>query len=268
MNISVSMIAGCLIAASLTPGVTHAATISGQDSWETTLQGRDLDGDAASFEAYYDTVLNITWLADANYGAGSAYDDVANPAFGGSTTDGKMTWAAAKAWAAQLSIHDAINNRTYNDWRLPTVINTGDTNCVQTYAGGNCGFNVDTSNSEMAHLFYEVLGNKAYYDATGAGPQTGWGLTNVGPFANLMSASYWSDSEYAFNTNYAWGFYFNDGTQFVGAKTANGFYALAVHQGDVAAIPEPGTWAMLLAGLGLVGAATKRRRSLSPSQKA
>lgn len=43
----------------------HAISISGQGTWETTLQGRDLDGNLNTFKAYYDTVLNITWLADA-----------------------------------------------------------------------------------------------------------------------------------------------------------------------------------------------------------
>lgn len=39
----------------------------------------------------YDDVLDITWLQDANYGAGSSYDD------GTDTTDGKMTFDNAVA---------------------------------------------------------------------------------------------------------------------------------------------------------------------------
>ena len=42
-----------------------AAPIIGQGTWETTLQARDLDGDLTTTEAFYDTTLNITWLADA-----------------------------------------------------------------------------------------------------------------------------------------------------------------------------------------------------------
>lgn len=38
-----------------------------EGTWRTTLQARDLDGNLATTEAYYDTVLNVTWLADANY---------------------------------------------------------------------------------------------------------------------------------------------------------------------------------------------------------
>ena len=61
------------------------------------------------------------------------------------------------------------------------------------------------------------------------------------------------------NTGNAWAFGFSDGYQPAGYK-GSGFYALAVSPGDVAAVPEADTWAMLLAGLGLVGVATRRRR--------
>jgi hypothetical protein len=44
---------------------------------QAVLQGRDLNGSIESFEAYYDTDLNITWLANANlantYLAGSTF---------------------------------------------------------------------------------------------------------------------------------------------------------------------------------------------------
>jgi hypothetical protein len=39
--------------------------VPGQGTWQTTLQARDLDGDG-QIDAFYDTVLNITWLRDAN----------------------------------------------------------------------------------------------------------------------------------------------------------------------------------------------------------
>ena len=61
---------------------------------QATLMGRDLNGSAGSFEAYYDTDLGITWLADAN-------------------VNGRMTWAAANTWAANLSFTDGVN--TYDN---------------------------------------------------------------------------------------------------------------------------------------------------------
>ena len=66
MNKSLLLSAVCACALSSISIPTHAVGVSGQGTWETTLQGRDLDGNAATFEAYYDTVLDITWLADAN----------------------------------------------------------------------------------------------------------------------------------------------------------------------------------------------------------
>jgi hypothetical protein len=46
----------------------------------------------------YDPILDITWLQDANLGAGSTFDD------GLSASDGRMTWDNAVAWAASLSV--------------------------------------------------------------------------------------------------------------------------------------------------------------------
>lgn len=42
--------ASALIAIS---GAAQAVAISGQGTWESTLQGRDLDGNLSTFEAYY-----------------------------------------------------------------------------------------------------------------------------------------------------------------------------------------------------------------------
>lgn len=39
-------------------------------------------------------------------------------------------------------------------------------------------------------------------------------------------------------------------------------HAWAVRNGDVVAVPEPATYAMLLAGLGLVGFAARRRATM------
>lgn len=66
------------LAAGLLLGVValdvHGAAVPGQGTWKSTLKARDLDGDSSTGEAYYDTTLDITWLADANAGIGSPYD--------------------------------------------------------------------------------------------------------------------------------------------------------------------------------------------------
>ena len=206
---------------------THAAPVSGQGTWETTLQGRDLDGNLSTAEAYYDTALNITWLADANVA-------------------GSMNWANASAWAAGLS----INNIT--GWRLPTMTDTGTLGCDFAYSGTDCGYNVDTSTSEMAYLFYTTLGNKAYYDTSLNGPQPGWGLTNTGLFSNVQPNGYWSATEFALTTYDAWHFNTNDGLQSPAFKT-DSLYAWAVHSGNVGASMVPVPAAIWLLGSGLVG---------------
>lgn len=243
MNTRIPLIASTMLVASFISGMAHAA-----------LEGRDLNGSIDSFEAYYDTDLDITWLANANM-------------------NGSMSWAAANSWAANLSFHDAVNNITYDNWRLPTVnpINGTSFNYNWTFNGStDFGYNVSeqgtafagSASSEMAHLFYNTLDNKGFCSvSTDCSPsaQPGWGLTNTGPFANLHDYSYWSGSEYASDTGKALYFSFHRGTQYADPKNYI-YLALAVSPGDVAAVPEPETYAMMLAGLGLVGAMAQRRK--------
>ncbi len=54
-----------------------------------------------------------------------------------------------------------------------------------------------------------------------------------GPFKNIRFA-YWSGTEYAPNTNFAWLFIANDGYQYAGSKDSD-YFAWAVRPGDVAA---------------------------------
>ena len=203
--------------------------------------------------AYYDTVLDITWLQDANYAQTSGYD-----------ADGRMTWADANAWAASLTV------ASVGGWRLP---DTGPVNGVAfsnygSYDGStDQGYNVSapgtiyagSTGSEMAYMSYNTLGNLAYYDTSGNGPQSGWGLTNTGPFSNIQSNFYWSATEYALDTNFAWGFAFPDGYQTNLGKTSL-LYAWAVHSGDVSAVPIPAAaWLFGSGLLGLIGVARRKR---------
>ena len=60
----------------------------------------------------YDSVLNVTWLKDANYAKTSGYGD----------GSGQMTWNQAKTWAANIEYFDTVRNVTLTEWRLPQIL--------------------------------------------------------------------------------------------------------------------------------------------------
>jgi hypothetical protein len=183
----------------------------------------------------YDTDLDVTWLADANYAYTSGYDQE-------DATDGLMTYAYAMAWADQLSYAG------FTDWRLPTTLQP-DATCANQYSFGSGQFNC--TGSEMGHLFYGELGS-----AAGNGSLHN---ANYDLFTNLSLDQYWSSTPVATLANYSWQFNFLDGNQYVQLKTG-AIRAMAVHPGDIAAVPLPAAgW---LAGAAFaVAAARARRRS-------
>jgi len=142
--------------------------------------------------------------------------------------NGLMSWADAVAWADNMAFGG------YTDWRLPTSAACLAFNCT---------------GSEMGHLWYVELGNLAG-DAT----------PNTGNFVNMQLYAYWSGTTYASDASQAYHFNIDLGDQDVAGKV-NPLFAMAVRPGDVlAAVPEPETYAMMLAGLAALGVGTRRRR--------
>ena len=194
------------------------------------LSGRDLDGNLATFEAYYDDVMNITWLADANNSATSGY-----------ATDGLMNWDAANTWAANLTLNGQ------NNWRLPTTLQP-DASCH--FQGNDISSGFGCAGSEMGSLFYDTLGNTS--GLTGSAIATD-------PFNHVQIGSevtyrYWSATESSNNTTRAWHFSFWDGRQ-GDTKKHRLRHAWAVHDGDIGN-PVPlssGIWLFLSGLVGLIG---------------
>ena len=223
-----------------------AAALLLATSAQATLLGRDISGNAvannsASAVFFYDTDRNITWLRNANAAAGSSFDN------GASSTDGRMGWSNAMAWAADLTVG------SFSDWRL----SPGVRNCLF-----NCG--------ELGHLWYDELGN-----ALNANLQV-IGTVNTGDFQNLLLDRFgylWTSTETDATHAFAYGF--GSGRQDNGIKESSGgdiveFQALAVRDGDVLRtvtppndVPEPGT--LLLTAVALLGLGVARRKGLRPA---
>lgn len=219
----------------------------------------------------YDTVLDVTWLQDANYANTTG--------FATSGSNGGMTWTEAMAWAANLSYVDSVRGVTYTDWHLPEV---NPLNGVSwhwaTSSGGNTddSYNISVAGTEfafstashLAYMYYQNLGNESRCPFPG-----GWdGCRDpyaprvpplaTGPFINL-AGHYWTNS--------------NAGLPYVGDAVAFEFsgaqygiqggyngsvprYAWAVRDGDVSPIPEPGTALMFGTALTIGAAGWVRRR--------
>jgi hypothetical protein len=164
---------------------------------------------SADGKLIYDSDLNLTWLADANYSKSSGYHST-----------GLMTWNEANnTWAANLTFQGN------SDWRLPTV-------------------------SEMEHLRNDELGGSSNNNLFNSHN------SNFNLFSNLNNSSwYWTSTEAPNDATKAIAFYLGGDSQSLEPKTS-GSYAMAV-----SAVPEPETYAMFLAGLGLLGWRMRNARS-------
>ena len=178
----------------------------------------------AGGQAYYDNDLNVTWLANANLAAGSIYDD------GGSTTDGRMTWASATAWIASLN---TANYLGISSWQLPEA----NASCTGYFC----------SSADMYHLF-------ASEGINDAAPS---------PLSNVGGGTYWSDDAFSsagfahvFNLDNVFG-----GQQSQFAKNTSTFaWVLAMAPGD-ALIPVPAAVWLFGGTLGALGMMRRRAKA-------
>lgn len=188
------------------------------------LQGRTVTGvPVASTDPSavmeYDPNLNITWLRDWNKHGPFLF------------------WNDAQSWASTLKVGN------FGGWSLPSAVNAvGSPPCV--------GYGIACTGL-LGYMYTVELGNLD-------NPAPGYGMVNKGPFQNVQSSVYWTNTAYSV-AGYAWGFNTQYGFQSFYTQSAQ-LYAVAVRAGDVAAaVPEPQVWATLLMGLCALAVARRRR---------
>lgn len=134
----------------------------------------------------YDTVNNVTWLADANLAATNRFTlPLCAPSAGQPCVNasGSMNYAAAVAWVAAMN---AANYLGHSNWQLPTTP-PNDSGCSKIGPNGN-SFGYGCAASALGSLYYGTLALHA--------PNTAVPIPSnlVGPFLNLQPYLYWSQT--------------------------------------------------------------------------
>lgn len=218
------------------------------------LQGRDADHNVSNgYEAYYDTVLNVTWWADAGLIADVSY--------------------ATAQQNAQMASLGGVSG-----WRLPTTApvdgvafsyNQG--SAYGTDGKKDLGYRITAPGNELSYMYYVNLQGSAGVGFSG--DVTVGGAT----FRGITGATYWTGTvandnktscqpggtfggcQWVFETGLGLQDYYTLSTPGVGPTRAS---AWLVHNGDVfaTAVPEPQTWALMVAGLGMLAKLRRGRR--------
>jgi len=210
------------------------------------LSIRDLDGDWSNgHEGVYDDVLDITWLADANYAKTSGYSaqnysECGN--YSGCVTDvlasGQFGWQAAKDWADSLEIFNQTN------WRLPSIVRP-----LMNQAGYLTPF------SELGHMYNANFGFSfnwcclpiANSEFTASSIHTTSPSNEIDKFSNIYAVGYWNEEQASGYS--AWS------TNMISGSTSDTYknshvYAWAVHDGDVGnPVPLPAGFWLFASGL-------------------
>jgi len=154
--------------------------------------------------------------------------------------NGQTTWWGANAFINYLN---SISYAGVNNWVLPTI-------ATEAFSY-NSPTNGIIKGDEFAELFGGELNGASFYLSLGD--------AYVTPFDNEQFSAYWSGTEVATGAGSAWYFNASNGFQFSYSKSSL-FYAWAVSPGTLAAVPEPESLGMLIAGLCLIGYAIRHRR--------
>lgn len=204
----------------------------------------------------YDPTRNLTWIADMNLPLTTNYTAP------GVRPDKSMSWGAAVQFA------DNLVYGGFSDWRLPTL-NLNDPTCsdkldfghIIITQGPNC------SGGELSGLFTTGLGNKGMSSVLNQVGDTPDQIANFALFTDVKQGHYWSSTSTTCPHNgltCVWQYSTFWGTVWADTKeysAISGGRVVLVRDGDVMAVPEPSTSALIAAGLAGLLAVGRRRRA-------
>lgn len=176
---------GILLAALAFAGSAQLSAQDNEPGSETLILNPD-------GKTVYDSVNNVTWLADGNLPATERFHF---PPCNGSPEEpalciyasGAMNYPSATQWVADLNASDdGAGYLGHKDWQLPTAP-MKDPDCTAT-GPNHTSFAFDCDTSALGYLYYTALGFKAPNTAIPIPPN------EVGPFRNFQPNRYWSHS--------------------------------------------------------------------------
>ena len=192
------------------------------------LSIRDLDGDWSNgHEGVYDSVLDITWLADANYADGTGF-----------LNSGRFNWSEANVFAQDFVFGD------FDAWRLPSIL---DHPPSQHYGYGYGSYQNET---ELNYIFQEVLNYNTGGPFSANFIDSESGIEHSINNAEYTGHTYWFQEA---STSWVVGHYSYKpyGQEFLVSASQDFNFVWPVHDGDigVSAVPLPAGIYLFLSGL-------------------
>ena len=178
-------------------------------------------------QTLFDSILNVTWLADADLAAKQSFQ------VSGINKDGSMDYPTALRWVHAMNALDHGKGYLgHNTWMLPTTP-AFDPNCSSHNNKGGGWFGYGCLKSAMSSLYRQTLHLSA--------PDTAVPILGgkTGPFINFQPYLYWTDTAAAKTSQGFITFSFNTGWQGANVPKHN-MYVLPMIRGNPFGTPAGG----------------------------